>query len=235
MNTDMVESVEEDKSVEIATTGASQYAGKRQRTRRRLLAAATSVVADNGVDGATIGAIANEAGMVPGTIYHHFGGRDALIADVVDEMVRAVGDGMRQARQAVDDPAVRIALAGVGLFDRAMADRDFARAFARLLDPASGLRQLLHDQVAEVVTAGAETGRFTIPAGVDAVAVDALLAVASAAALRVAGGELNIDARQSVAEVMLTVVGVDPTEAAQAAKEACAMMDAVSIGTNSQS
>lgn len=224
----MVESVEAGNSLERGSV-ASQYSGKRRRTRRRLLAAATAVVADNGLEGATIGAIATEAGMVPGTIYHHFGGRDALIADVVAEMVEAVGDGMRQARQAVDDPAVRIALAGVGLFDRAMADRDFARAFSRLLDPAAGLRQLLRDQVADVVAAGTGSRRFTIPTGVDGLAVDALLAVASAAALRVAGGELSIDARQSVAELMLAVVGVERFEAEQAAKEACAMIDAVSL------
>ena len=227
-STEMVES--RDPNKEVGGKEASQYAGKRQRTRRRLLAAATVVVADDGIDGATIGAIAAKAGMVPGTIYHHFGGRDALIGGVIDEMVQVVGDGMRQARNAVDDPAVRIALAGVGLFDRAMADRDFARAFGRLLDPTSGLRQLLGDQVADVVTVGSESGRFTIPAGVDNIAVDALLAIASAAALRVAAGELNVDARQSVAEMMLAVVGIERGEAEQAAKEACAMMDAVASG-----
>lgn len=227
----MVKSVESGNSLESGNE-TSQYAGKRRRTRRRLLAAATAVVADSGLEGATIGAIATEAGVVPGTIYHHFGGRDALIADVVDEMVEAVGDGMRQARQADDDPAIRIALAGVGLFDRAMADRDFARAFARLLDPASGLRRLVHDQVADVVAVGVDSQRFTIPAGVDGLAVDALLAVASAAALRVAGGELNVEARQSVAELMLAVVGVERVEAEHAAKEACAMIDAVSSVEN---
>lgn len=228
MNADVVDTGKPDRAVGQGR-GSSQYAGKRQRTRRRLLAAATSVVADNGVDRATIGAIATEAGMVPGTIYHHFGGRDALIADVVDEMVQAVGDGMRQARQAVDDPAVRIALAGVGLFDRAMADRDFARAFGRLFDSASGLRQLLHDQVADVVAVGTETKQFAIPPGTDGLAVDALLAVASAVALRVAGGELNVDARQSVAELMLAVVGVDRVQAERAASEACSMIDAASV------
>lgn len=209
---------------------ASRYTGKRQRTRRRLLAAATTVVADSGIDGATIGAIAVEAGMVPGTIYHHFGGRDALIADVIDEMVQAIGEGMRHARRAVDDPAVRIALAGVGLVDRAMADRDFARAFGRLLDPVSGLRPVLQDQVADVVAVGAESGRFSIPDGAEGLAVDALLSVAAAAALRVAAGELDAGARQSVAAMMLAVVGVGRAEAEQAAKEACAMIDTASVG-----
>ncbi len=217
-------------SIEASRYATRKYPGKRQRTRRRLLDAATAVVAASGLDGATIGAVAAEAGMVPGTIYHHFGGRDELIADVVAEMVEAVGDGMRRARQAVDDPAVRIALAGVGLFDRAMADRNFARAFARLLEPDSGLRQLLHVQVADVVAAGIETGRFAVPVGVDALAVDAILAVASGAALRIAGGELNLDARQAVAELMLAVLGVSRRPAEQAAKEACAMIDAVPGG-----
>lgn len=209
---------------------ASRYTGKRRRTRRRLVAAAMTVVADRGMDGATIGAIAAEAGMVPGTIYHHFGGRDALIGHLVDEMAEVVDDGMRRASEAVDDPAVRIALAGVGLFDRAMADREFARAFGRFLDPASGLRSLLQDQVAGVVAIGIESGRFIVPSGADSLAVDALLAVGSAAALRVAAGELSVDARGSVAELMLAVVGVERGEAEQAAKEACAMMDAVVSG-----
>ena len=230
----MVNSIERTGSAG-AGSKPSQYPGKRERTRRRLLAAATAVVADNGVEGATIGAIASEAGMVPGTIYHHFGGRDAIIADVVDEMVEAVGDGLRQARQAVDDPAVRIALAGVGLFDRAMADRNFARAFGRLVDPDSELRRTLHAQVSEVLAAGSRSGRFKIPLGAEGLVVDALLAIASAAALRVAGGELNVDARQSVAQVMLSVVGVDRPVGEQAAKEACAMIDAVSVERISRS
>ena len=216
------------------SSAPSQYTGKRRRTRRRLLAATTAVVADHGLDGATIGAIANEAGVVPGTIYHHFGGRDALIATVMDDLVDAVGEGLHQVRQADDDPAVRIALAGIGLFDRAVVDQDFARAFGRLLGSASQLRVAARRQVADVIAEGMATGRFRIPSGTEALVADALLAIAAAAALGVADGTLGFGARQSVAEVMLATTGVEHPEAEQAAKEACAMIDAVSAGQPTQ-
>jgi AcrR family transcriptional regulator len=57
----------------------------RATTRRRLLDAATAVVARRGFHAATVDAIAAEAGYSVGAIYSNFGGKDELFLAVFDE------------------------------------------------------------------------------------------------------------------------------------------------------
>jgi len=60
-------------------------ARNRAATRRRLLDAATAVVAGRGFHAATVDAIAAEAGYSVGAIYSNFGGKDDLFLAVFDE------------------------------------------------------------------------------------------------------------------------------------------------------
>ena len=56
--------------------------GKRDRTRRQLIAAAVKVLATRGVAGATVQEIASVAEMTPGTVYNHFDTKDDVIQAV---------------------------------------------------------------------------------------------------------------------------------------------------------
>ena len=58
---------------------------RRAATRRRLLDAATAVVAERGFHAASVDAIAAEAGYSVGAIYSNFGGKDDLFLAVFDE------------------------------------------------------------------------------------------------------------------------------------------------------
>jgi AcrR family transcriptional regulator len=208
-------------------TAARGYTRKRQRTRANLIAAATKVLARHGVDGATIGDIAAEAGVVPGTIYHHFGNRDALIAESLSGLASVMDDGVAQARAAVDDPATRLALAAAGLLERALADRLFASAFGRLARRVPALRDRLRGDIAEVIADGVESGRFRLPTANVALVADALLGVATAAAVNAAAGEASRDDRPAVAHLVLVMLGLDAVEAERVATEACAIIDGV--------
>jgi AcrR family transcriptional regulator len=58
---------------------------RRVETRRRLLEAARTVVAERGVTGATVEAMATAADRTSGAIYDHFDGKDGLIVALLDQ------------------------------------------------------------------------------------------------------------------------------------------------------
>src|SRR4051812_31553167 len=58
---------------------------RRSETRRRLLDAAAAVFATRGVDGASVDAIADAADRTSGSVYAHFGSKDGLLVELLDE------------------------------------------------------------------------------------------------------------------------------------------------------
>lgn len=69
--------------------------------RRRLLHAAITLLADHGYTGTTLGEIGREAGLSRGLVTHHFGGKDACIAEAIAEIRRVALETF------LDDPARR--------------------------------------------------------------------------------------------------------------------------------
>lgn len=69
--------------------------------RGRVLAAARTLVARDGAE-VRMDAIAAEAGVAVGTLYRHFATKEALVAAVVDESLRALASRAEEARSAVD-------------------------------------------------------------------------------------------------------------------------------------
>lgn len=53
--------------------------------KAKILAAAREVIVRNGANGATVRAIADEAGVTTGAIYHHYKNKDDLLYDLLDE------------------------------------------------------------------------------------------------------------------------------------------------------
>jgi AcrR family transcriptional regulator len=73
-----------------------------ERNRRRLLQAAATVIARDGVD-APVEAIAREAGLGMGTLYRHFARKDDLVRAIVLAAGEQTLAGVREATLA-DDP-----------------------------------------------------------------------------------------------------------------------------------
>lgn len=57
----------------------------KQRTREALVAAATALIAEQGLDGPSLDAICERAGYTRGAFYVHFADREALIAAVMEQ------------------------------------------------------------------------------------------------------------------------------------------------------
>ncbi len=77
---------------------------QREATRRQLLEAGLRVVATHGFAGATTAAIAKATGKAHGTVFVHFRTRDALVAELVEEIGRAMSQ--RLAAMPTDAPGV---------------------------------------------------------------------------------------------------------------------------------
>ena len=60
---------------------------KRDERRRELVAAFARVLADHGYAGATVAAVAAEAGVAPGLVHHYFDGKHELLEALLDSLL----------------------------------------------------------------------------------------------------------------------------------------------------
>ncbi|GAB6900546.1 TetR/AcrR family transcriptional regulator [Kineosporia succinea] len=68
---------------------------RRAATRRRLLAAASTVVAERGVNGASVESICEEAGFTRGAFYSNFESKEALLNALMEAKHQVLLDGIR--------------------------------------------------------------------------------------------------------------------------------------------
>jgi AcrR family transcriptional regulator len=145
-------------------------------TRQRIVDATRALLATEGLEGATVKAICDTAGVRPGSLYNLFDTKEGLVLEVVGEAIRAVdpnpGGGLEDAetvgeltaafvRFIADDRAVaRIYLqlaVGGGLTDQAMGDR-VLRHHGRRLERFGGAIHREHPALTtDEVQARAET------------------------------------------------------------------------------
>ncbi|MEU5847344.1 TetR/AcrR family transcriptional regulator [Saccharopolyspora shandongensis] len=64
------------------------------RNRQRVLSAAAGLFAEHGVDGVTMDAVAQAAGVGKGTVFRRFGDKSGLVAALLDERERALQDAV---------------------------------------------------------------------------------------------------------------------------------------------
>jgi len=107
-----------------ATAKGGRRAAVQAFKRRRIREAAREVFAENGLDGATMRAIAARAGYTAGAIYHHYQGKEEIYGDLLAESLAALHAHVRDAMAAAVDPAERAAAAARAFFAyyRAQAD-----------------------------------------------------------------------------------------------------------------
>jgi AcrR family transcriptional regulator len=116
--------------------------------RLSLIEATARVLARDGAAGASVRAIALEAGVSPGLVAHHFGGVDALIAATyghIGEQVSAALDAAVAA--AGEDPRARLTAYVAASFAAPIADRALLATWTAFwgLVIARGEIALLHD------------------------------------------------------------------------------------------
>jgi AcrR family transcriptional regulator len=96
---------------------------RRDATRRALIAAARRQFAENGYSATNTPAIAAEAAVTRGALYHHFADKQALFEAVVEEEHALLALAINAAAEAEDEPGpVRALIEGGDAYLAAMQD-----------------------------------------------------------------------------------------------------------------
>jgi TetR/AcrR family transcriptional repressor of bet genes len=145
----------------------------REKRRAEITSAFSRVLAQRGYAGATIVAVAEEAGVAPGLIHHHFADKADLLASLLEDLV-----GRFRRRTAAKEPAANAlgAYVSAALDLEQDADPVTARCWVGVLaeavrDPGLG------DRVRRLVDAEIETIRRRSQAKLSAHEASAVLAL----------------------------------------------------------
>jgi AcrR family transcriptional regulator len=121
------------------------------RNRKLLFDAAAKVFAERGFEG-SVHEVAREAGVAVGTIYRHFESKDALIDELVRQLLEEVLDMSTSALEQPDGQGLSIFLHGIGEQQTWVHDclpRLWTEAVRDHKD--THLRALIHDKIAELL------------------------------------------------------------------------------------
>jgi AcrR family transcriptional regulator len=97
-----------------------------QRLRARhdaLIAAATAIASEHGMDAVQVAPVAERAGIAAGTVYRYFPSKTALVTALVDGVSQAELAAMRNAADAAPGPLSALAAALITFATRALRQR----------------------------------------------------------------------------------------------------------------
>ncbi|MDJ0787979.1 MAG: TetR/AcrR family transcriptional regulator [Myxococcota bacterium] len=141
-----------------------------QRTQEALLDAAATLVAEKGVEAASVADVARQAGCSVGSVYHHFRDKQTLVYAVVDRMTEELRATTEQAVEPSrwEGASVMDILQGMLEFSLEIGrDRpkvkdavyEIARHDPQIREHLAGLRSELHEALFELLLArSAEIG-----------------------------------------------------------------------------
>ena len=158
-----------------AARASNRFERRRERTRQELLAAATRVLAEKGVDRTKITDIAAAADVGVGTFYLHFPDKEALFDAVVEETVRRLKATVDAAREKARGPLAKIQAANRAFFRFA---RDNREVFKIVFGHAAAFNDLIRRAQALFIADLEKTVREGIASGAFAPLPPALVAQA---------------------------------------------------------
>ncbi len=197
------------------------YEQKRAQTRRRLVRAGMASFAERGAAATTVGEVAARADVVPGTFYNYFPTKEALVAEVVEQLVGGMERSAEQIRAITEDPADRLALAVIDLIEAAGRDELFGRTFVEFARHDPELRRRVRAVIDDGTTTGGATGRFAVAAS--ATVTDAVLGTVLEAMQSRLRGRTGAGSGVATALLLLRMLGVD--DAAAVAGRAGALVE----------
>lgn len=201
-----------DKSRREETAPADRYERTRMQTRMKLVAAAQSVMARTGVEGATIAEIASEADVGFGSFYNHFSSKaeiaEAVFASQTEDLARV----MDMAREGTEDPALAVSLIQRLIIRKAQLDPVWGWFIVRAEGALPQMQATFKARATATLVRGTKEGRFNIPA------IDTAVAITLGGLIAVIRNMLQEKLPDTVdaefADLMLRLYGVAPQEAA---------------------
>jgi AcrR family transcriptional regulator len=190
-------------------------ARRRAQTRARLLDAARTLFARQGVDATAIAEITEEADVGFGSFYNHFASKEEIVEVVLSESLEAQAKIVDALTESLEDPAEIVAVAHRYFVTQSSSDADLGRLLVRLDASHRVMTRALGERARRDLERGIVSGRFHV-ADADVAFLDtagALLLVMRA----VLDGDIGPEADSSHAEGLLRILGLSPEDAAEVA------------------
>jgi TetR/AcrR family transcriptional regulator, cholesterol catabolism regulator len=137
--------------------------------RQQILDTATALFAEKGIVATTVRDVSEQAGILSGSLYHHFASKDEMIAQVIAPVITAQIDEFDRIVSQTSDPteilrrviAAEIAqsASNPGVARILQQDEHHIRDFAGL-DQVVTQRRAIRVRVESVITRGIATGQF---------------------------------------------------------------------------
>jgi AcrR family transcriptional regulator len=190
-------------------------ARRREQTRGRLIDAARTTFARQGIDATRINEITDEADVGFGSFYNHFGSKEDIVVAVAEEAAEAAAQAIDAATKNLDDPAEVVAVAHRSLVRRAREDAEWGWLLVRLEISHDLAFATLRPYAARDLERGIAAGRFSVddPEVALIATGGALLAVIRA----VLQGRVGPEAGTHHAAGVLRILGLAPEDAAEVA------------------
>jgi AcrR family transcriptional regulator len=144
-------------------------AGTSSARRQEILDTAAAVVAERGILAATVRDISERAGILSGSLYHHFTSKEAMIAEILTPVLRAQIDEFDRIVAEHDDPAeiLRLVIAAeveqsarTPLVARILRQDEHHIATLGGLSDVVQQRRQIRARVESVISSGINSGRF---------------------------------------------------------------------------
>lgn len=185
---------------------------RRARTRRRLLDAGQSLIAERGVAQLRIADITEQAGVALGSFQNHFASKDDLVQAVIIEAVQTLAAQIVEGPAVEDSEPAAVAIAALRRFVRlAYEDPGFCRLLVNLSHSEEVFVAAIRPYAQTALERAVQAGTFEIE-DID-LAVTSTVAGALAVIRRILDGHLGADADIRLARITLLAYGVTPDEA----------------------
>ncbi|HEY1971644.1 MAG TPA: TetR/AcrR family transcriptional regulator [Pseudonocardia sp.] len=135
---------------------------QRERTRRKLVAAGRTVIAERGVAGLRIQEITDRADVALGSFYNHFQTKEDLVEEVIGETLRDLASTFARAAPW-SDPIEAVAAANIHFVRLAHDQPDFARLLVNLGHADALFGSAVHPYARAAVERGIKSGCFGVP------------------------------------------------------------------------
>lgn len=203
-------------STMTSASGIDRRARRREQTRTKLMEAATTLFARQGVDNTRINEITDEADVGFGSFYNHFTGKDAIVEAVFAQAVAAQGAAIDAVTSTLEDSAETISAAHRHFVRLASRDPDWAWLLVRLDISHSLAFAALGPMAARDIERGVDAGRLHVSD--EGVALSASGGALLAVMRSVLEGRAPENADVHHAEGVLRLLGLPSAEAAEVAR-----------------
>jgi AcrR family transcriptional regulator len=142
-------------------------------TRTRILRAAVSCLADDGIDGVRIARVAQRAGVSTALVHYHFATREALLAEALEASFEVAGEGRANTKYGTGPALGRLRrkveeslpFAGRRASEWGLWVELWLRAVREpaLRATAADVYAQLHRSMRDLIAEGAEQGEFAAP------------------------------------------------------------------------